>query len=442
MFYEVSFFYNMTTLDKIYKQFLEYPEVSTDSRSITPNSIFFALKGENFDGNKFAINAVESGARFALVDNADIRHAKCIYVKDVLHTLQQLATIHRDALGVKILAITGSNGKTTTKELIYSVLAKRMRVKATQGNLNNHIGVPLTLLSITPETEMAIIEMGANHPGEIALLSGIAKPNYGLITNIGRAHLGGFGSYEGVVKTKGELYEYLAINDGSVFYNPNNKILTDLIEKYNLSSKSIPYGLNEFKYQIVNESSIPFLNVIINNTTKGEAYSINTNLVGQYNLENVISAVTIGEYFGIPTRDIREAIETYTPSNSRSQYLKTSANTIILDAYNANPTSMEASLNNFANIRGESKIAIIGEMLELGDYSKAEHKRIVELANSLNFVTVLFVGKGFENMAPKNNYFATSDDCSAYLKSNPIVNATILVKGSRGVKLEKVLNVL
>ena len=428
----------METISRIYKLFLENPVISTDSRKITKGSIFFALKGENFDGNKYANDALNAGCVAAIVDDPEINHPNCIYVENVLTTLQTLSNIHRKSLGIKVIGITGSNGKTTTKELIYNVLKQKYNVHATVGNLNNHIGVPLTLLSLTKDTEIAIVEMGANHPGEIMELAKIAEPDYGLITNIGRAHLGGFGSFEGVKKTKGELYEYISINGGVVFYNAANDILNDLIKKYSLEDYAIPYGYG-YRSISISKSNNPFLKVEVINHNGDSFIEIQTSLVGSYNFENVYAAMTVGKYMGVPVEKIRIAIESYTPSNSRSQLVKTKLNTLVLDAYNANPTSMENALENFSKIEGDNKIVMLGEMLELGEYSDDEHKRIVALAKSLGFSSIYLVGKGFGKFSEGCLYFGSSDDCANYLLNNPIQNSVILVKGSRGVKLEKVV---
>ncbi|NVO10471.1 MAG: UDP-N-acetylmuramoyl-tripeptide--D-alanyl-D-alanine ligase [Bacteroidales bacterium] len=428
----------MTTLDKIYRIFLENPLVTTDSRHIQKGSMFFALKGDNFDGNRFAIEAVNQGCVAAIVDNPKIIDDRCIYVENVLETLQNLSTLHRKSLGIKILAITGSNGKTTTKELVSSVLSKKYNVCATKGNLNNHIGVPLTLLSLTNEIDIAVVEMGANHPGEIKQLSSIAMPDYGIITNIGRAHLEGFGSFEGVKQTKGELYQYLAANKGYAFYNPNNEYLNDIINHCNLRSHSIPY-IKELD-EISIDTSIPSPYLCLKVKLAGnKPLRIQTSLVGNYNYENVLAAITVGQYMGISLEMIKEAIEGYTPSNSRSQLVKTNFNTVILDAYNANPSSMEVSIRNFSAYDGNQKVVIIGEMLELGDYSAEEHKRIAKLVKSCGFYLTIFVGRGFKNEAEDYLYFPDSDSCLQYLKDHPIQNSLVLLKGSRGVKLEKVM---
>ncbi len=431
----------MTSIDKIYKLFIENPVITTDSRNVPANSIFWALQGETFDGNKFAHNAIESGAKIAVVDDPSIISDKVILVENSLVALQKLATIHRQALGLKVLAITGSNGKTTTKELINAVLSTKFNVFATKGNLNNHIGVPLTLLSVTPTTDIAIIEMGANHPGEIAALADIALPDYGLITNIGSAHLEGFGSFEGVIKTKGELYQNISRNNGKVFFNSLNPILQDLIKIYNLEENSIPYGLNQFTISNNQNEKSPFLSIMASFKSE-QKVKLNTNLVGDYNLENVFAAMTIGSYFSVPIADIKSAIENYIPTNSRSQLVKTNYNSVILDAYNANPTSMMASLKNLSSINHQSKVAIVGAMKEMGIFADLEHKRIVEYAKSLDISKIILVGKEFDNTNTDFLIFETAEDLKKYLKENQIKDSLVLVKGSRAVKLEVIMDYL
>lgn len=431
----------MSTLGRIYKLYMENPTITTDSRNVVKGSIFFALKGENFDGNKFALDSIKQGCVAAVVDDPTIDSKDCIYVENVLETLQALSRYHRRALGIKVLAITGTNGKTTTKELINSVLSQKYSVYATKGNLNNHIGVPLTLLSVTSDIDVAIVEMGANHPGEIKLLASIAEPNYGLITNIGKAHLEGFGSFEGIKRTKGELYEYLAHNNGVVFYNPDNENLEDLIKLNNLNEQSVTYGFGIESIKI-NAGKSPYLEVDVKPLGSDSAVSIQTSLVGNYNFENVFAAITVGLYMGVSIEQIKNALERYTPSNSRSQLVKTKYNTVVLDAYNANPTSMEAALRNFALLDGQSKVVIIGEMLELGQHSEVEHRKIADLVRSLGISSTILVGKGFEKYSAGCLFFKDSELCAKYLESKSIRNSLVLVKGSRGVKLEKVMGYL
>ncbi len=432
----------MNTLEKIYKLYKENSLITTDSRNVVNGSIFFALKGENFDGNKFALEAISKGCIAAVVDDPEVKSDKCFYVNSVLETLQTLSTHHRKTLGLKVIAITGSNGKTTTKELVNCVLSQTYKVFATKGNLNNHIGVPLTLLSLTKDIDIAIVEMGANHPGEINLLSTIADPDYGIITNIGKAHLEGFGSFEGVKKTKGELYEYISKRKGIIFYNPDNENLVDLVYQFNLENNSIAYGYGLKNMKIHEAKNNPYLSVELIPEGYTSEILIQTSLVGNYNFENVLAAITVGLYLEISIESIKVAIESFHPSNSRSQLVKTSYNTVILDTYNANPSSMELSLRNFALLEGGKKIAIIGEMLELGKYSENEHDRIASIVKSLGFSKVIMVGNGFENYSDGCMFFSNSDQCSTYLSEHLVRNSVVLVKGSRGVKLEKVVTQL
>lgn len=426
-------------IEYIYKHYTGTFHVTIDSRNVKAGSIFFALKGENNDGNAFAADALKNGAALAIIDNPNYLTKGCVLVDNALQTLQKLANFHRQRLNANIFAITGSNGKTTTKELLFGVLSKKYKTMATIGNLNNHIGVPLTLLSLKPEVEFAIVEMGANHPGDIEELCRIAEPDFGLITNIGKAHLGGFGGFEGVKKTKGELYKYLVSKKGTIFYNHQNSMLVDLLYRFK-ANNAIPFS-NFIDNCIVDESSTNFfLSLIIKE--KGNKVAIQTNLVGNYNVENVMAAYTVGRYFGVDINSIIDAIEKYVPSNNRSQLIKTQTNTVIMDAYNANPSSMEQALKNFGKLSSPCKVVILGEMLELGEYSVDEHKKIVELACKMNFDKIILVGKGFANLNKKYHYFDSALECVDYLKHNPLINATLLVKGSRGVKLEQLINVL
>jgi len=427
-------------LDKLYQHFIENPVVTTDSRNVPQGSIFFALKGDNFDGNKFAKSALELGASMAVIDNPDYFSEGCLLVDNVLRTFQRLANYHRRKLGIKIIGITGSNGKTTTKELLAAVLSMKYNVYATKGNLNNHIGVPLTLLSLKSENELAIVEMGANHPGDIKELAEIAEPNFGLITNIGRAHLGGFGSFEGVVNTKSELYGFIEKGGDKVFYNQSNPILKDLIVRYHLQERCIEYSSICSSYDIIREERNPFLTLKVK--LDREIFDMKSNLVGDYNAENLLAAITVGRYFGVEVTDIKGAIELYNPTNNRSQFLKTKKNTVIMDAYNANPSSMDAAIRNFASLKSFNKKVIIGEMLELGEYSYDEHKKIVEILVSLGFRDVFLVGDGFRGVHDKFLFFSNSDECLDYIKNHPLNNSTILLKGSRGVRLEKLMELL
>lgn len=410
-------------IENLYKLFKVYGLVDTDTRKIRKHTLFFALKGENFNGNKFAEEALKKGASYAIVDEEEYKISKkIILVQDVLKTLQKLANYHRNQLGLPIIALTGSNGKTTTKELINAVLSKTYKTTATIGNLNNHIGVPLTLLSISESTEIGIVEMGANHLNEIAELSSIANPDYGYITNFGSAHLEGFGSLEGVVKGKSELYNYLREHNKQAFVNYDDK-------KQIEQSKGIHVTLLSNEVQFVEAN--PFVKL----SYKGS--DIKTNLIGAYNFTNIRAAITIGEFFKVSTSDIVNAIENYIPSNNRSQVVETEFNKIILDAYNANPTSMTAALENFKNLKAENKTVILGDMFELGAYSEIEHQNIANLLKELQFNNVVLVGDNFHKTTTNYQKFKTFAELSIYLKEKTITNTTILIKGSRGMALER-----
>lgn len=427
-------------LNELYSFFCKSSGVCTDSRNVLKNSIFFALKGDNFDGNKFAKCAIDNGALLAVIDNAEYYTEKCFLVDDVLKTLQNLANYHRNILKTKIIGITGTNGKTTTKELLAAVLSQNYKTVATKGNLNNQIGVPLTLLSITPDVEVAIVEMGANHVSDIEELVNIAGPNYGLITNIGRAHLGGFGSFKGIVKAKTELYLYIKNSNGVVFYNDNNPILTEQIDILNITG-AVSYSSIISDVKLLRNED-PYLHIsfrIVGHNVKHELF---TNLVGDYNLENVMAAISIGIYFGVDIESIKYAIANYVPTNNRSQFVKTQSNTVIMDAYNANPSSMELSIKNFASIEAKKKIVILGEMLELGEFSPAEHEKVVTLLEANEFDTAILIGKNFNGLQNSYFYFDSADSCVEYLQEHTINGYTVLLKGSRGVKLEKILEFL
>ncbi len=432
-------FYNNSSMniEEIYKIFQNHPIISTDSRKIKPQSLFFALNGANFNGNTFAEKAINDGAAYAIIDEEKYKlNNQYIVVENVLKTLQQLAVFHRNTLNIPVIGITGTNGKTTTKELLNAVLSQKYKTLATVGNLNNHIGVPLTILSIHKEHEMAIIEMGANHIGEIGELCQIAKPGFGLITNIGKAHLEGFGSIEGVIQTKIDLYKAIQKINGKIFVNLNN----DLLMSLSTDMDKITYGTlaDAFcKGNIV--SAHPFVKIQYSGNEVND--EIQTQLVGNYNFENILAAICIGIYFDITQSGIKKAIETYQPDNSRSQVLKTASNTIVLDAYNANPTSLEAAIRNFSEMQSDHKILIIGDMLELGMHSKSEHTRILEIIEESNFQTILLVGPEFSAVCkhPQWHCFPDSEMAREWILKNPIHNAFILVKGSRGIQLEKVL---
>tara|TARA_Y100001947_G_scaffold12462_1_gene9441 strand:- start:1563 stop:2855 length:1293 start_codon:yes stop_codon:yes gene_type:complete len=423
---------------KIHRRFLTSSGVSTDTRNIKPNSLFFALKGENFNGNEFAEEALNKGAEVAIVDEE--AYAKdqdnYIFVEDCLDALQQLATFHRHFLGIPVLAITGSNGKTTTKELINAVLTKKYKTISTTGNLNNHIGVPLTLLRMDETTEVGVVEMGANHQGEIEFLTEIALPDYGYITNFGKAHLEGFGGIEGVIKGKSELYTHLKNHKKLLFLNLDDEIQ----QRQDSYSHVFTFGSSE-------KAAVSIDYTISQNGPEYASFTYNndvfdTQLTGQYNAYNAAAALTIGLYFKVPFKAIKEAIKEYSPSNNRSQIQKTKNNTLLLDAYNANPTSMGSSIINFSNLNTPlSKTLIIGDMLELGQYSKEEHQSIVELCNSKGFKNVYLVGKHFKETSTPEEYqkFDNTTELKTFLTANPINNSYILIKGSRGIALEKII---
>ncbi len=430
----------MATQEKIYRLFLGASGISTDSRKINSGCLFFALKGENFNGNKYAGEAIEKGASFAIIDEKE--HSipgKTILVGNALESLQGLARLHRKKLGIPILGITGTNGKTTTKELIAQVLSQKFNTSFTQGNLNNHIGVPLTLLSMDSKTGFGIVEMGANHPGEIAKLCSIADPDYGIITNIGKAHLEGFGSFEGVKKAKAELYGHIKNKDGVIFMNGENPILAEI--SAGIKNK-VTFGTynNDFNGELI--KSPPFVHVKAN-FPKGVLY-LNTKLTGGFNFENVLAAACIGNYFKVDPLKIQQAIKNYTPSNIRSQLIDKGSVKIIMDAYNANPTSMQASIKSFvqsATVQDGDLFFILGDMLELGVYSEEEHKNILKLLDKIPKKNVLLVGKTFSEVARAfdRQTFANVEELCSYLSENPIKKGHVLTKGSRGIRLEKVL---
>ena len=442
----------------IYRKFKECSGVSTDTRSLKGGEMFFALKGDNFDGNEYALKALEAGAAYAVVNKDSVAGAvedpRLVKVDDTLKTLQELARWHRSMTIVNgkpltVIALTGTNGKTTTKELIREVLSVKYKVTATEGNLNNSIGVPLTLLKINSQTELAVVEMGASHPGDIKELVDIALPNYGLVTNVGKAHLLGFGSFEGVKKTKGELYDYLRRTSDKVFINVDNPHLCQMASERNLQSDPerpysllIPYGLGYQKASVLPSSpSQPFLRISLSGKV------IETNLIGSYNADNVMTAIAVGAQFGVSFDEAAAAIAAYVPSNNRSQMVRTERNTLIVDAYNANPTSMEAALKNFAALQADHKAVLLGDMLELGEDSVAEHIRIASMALDAGFETVCFVGSEFRkavsNVAPSAALvFDTSAELASWLSDHPLTGFSCLIKGSRGTRMEKVIEML
>lgn len=430
-------------ISALYQVFLNCCGVTTDSRHCPAGSLFIALKGESFNGNAFAAQALKDGCAYVVIDESQYAVAedkRFIVVDNCLATLQQLASFHRRRLATKVIGITGTNGKTTTKELIAAVLLKSHHVLYTQGNLNNHIGVPLTLLQLTPKHDLAVIEMGANHPGEIKTLVHIAEPDYGIITNVGKAHLEGFGSFEGVIKTKGELYDYLREKgDSTVFIHHDNPFLMDIAKGVNL----ISYGSDNALYvngKVTGNS--PYLAFEWKAGANGEYHKVETQLIGEYNFSNALAAVTIGRYFGVEPQKIDEALAGYVPQNNRSQLKKTEDNILIIDAYNANPTSMMAALQNFHNMKAEHKMLLLGDMRELGTDSINEHQKIVDYINECNFEEVMLVGDQFA--ATKHSYkvYDNVDEVIKTFQENKPKGYTILVKGSNGTKLSKAVNYL
>lgn len=435
-------------MEKLYEIFLRYPKICTDTRRVEKNAVFFALRGPNFNANSLAGKAIEQGCAFAVIDEKEYRkNEQFILVEDVLKTLQGLAKYHRNQLKklpapIPFIGITGSNGKTTTKELINAALSRKFKTTATGGNLNNHIGVPLTVLSVTKTTEIAIIEMGANHIDEIAGLCSIAQPDFGIITNIGKAHMEGFGNFEGVIKAKGELYDYLKKNNGTAFLNNDNQLLKDLSH----GIKKLTYGKSDDcdcigKFIEAN----PLVKISWKKKQESEFREIiQTKIIGNYNFENILAAICIGNFFGVDRNDIKTALENYLPSDNRSQILKKGSNTIILDCYNANPVSMSAAISNFAQMQDGNKIAILGDMLELGEYSRKEHENIVEILKNCPFSQTILVGEEFSKINLPGNFksFLKTEEAKQFLLSGKIENSQILIKGSRGIKLESVAEVL
>lgn len=419
----------------LHELFLRSTGVATDTRGIQTNQLFFALKGDNFNGNTFADKALLKGASYVVIDEDHFgKNDRYILVEDVLETLQKLSTYHREYLDIPILAITGSNGKTTSKELIHAVLRKKYNAVATVGNLNNHIGVPLTLLSMKRSTEFGIVEMGANHPKEIAALCEIARPNFGYITNFGKAHLEGFGSVEGVIKGKSEMYDYLIANNKLVFVNGEDPIQTEKTKK----AQRFVFAKENQDIKIEFIDAHPFVICTYNNLT------IQSQLIGDYNYHNIAVAIAIGNYFKVEDKAIKLAIENYTPTNNRSQILKKGTNKIILDAYNANPTSMFAALSNFEKQPG-NKIAFLGDMFELGDEAKKEHQNIADLAISLDIDQIIFIGDNFYKSkidSKKSEKYKSFSNFEKDFNLSEIKNATLLVKGSRGMALERVLDMI
>jgi len=431
----------VSSIEELYQHYLKHPQISTDSRAISAGSIFFALKGENFDGNKFALQAINQGCSLAIVDDIDLKNKDCcFFVEDVLLTLQAIAKLYRKKLNIPIIGITGTNGKTTTKELINAVLSKKFITYSTKGNLNNHIGVPLSILSINNDVEIAVIEMGANHIGEIENLCNISNPNYGLITNIGIAHLEGFGSFEGVIKAKTELYHHLQTqSNAKTFVNQDDLLLMGKSENI----KRYTYGMTDkanVQFTKINSDIFARTNWQID----GKSLIINSKLIGDYNVPNIMAAICIGHFFEVPELLIKEAIEEYEPKNQRSQLLQTPNNRLIVDAYNANPSSMIKAIDNFAMIKADQKILILGDMLELGSESLTLHQDIVNHISQKGIEEVILIGSQFSLCELNSNWthFKTTDQAFNYLSTNKIKNYTILLKGSRGMRLEKLIETL
>jgi UDP-N-acetylmuramoyl-tripeptide--D-alanyl-D-alanine ligase len=433
-------------LKDIYSKFLKSNGVVTDSRKVQPNDFFVALKGDNFDANIFASQVLEKGASYVLIDNKDYYvDDRTILVENTLEALQQLANYHRKQLNLPIIALTGSNGKTTTKELINAVLAEKYKVKATVGNLNNHIGVPLTLLSFDYKTEIGIVEMGANHQKEIEFLCGIAEPNLGYITNFGKAHLEGFKGYQGVIKGKSELYEYIRSEEFDEDEEPKKKVFVNLDDAIQVEKTE---DLNRFTFSFQDEKANVFIKSVEANPFVKVAFEdveIQSNLIGKYNAANIAAAIAVGKYFKVDTAKIKNAIENYIPTNNRSQILEKNSNKIILDAYNANPSSMKVAIENFLDLEGDSKMMILGDMFELGKESLQEHKNIISLLENQSEIEVFFVGNDFYTNRIENKniqFFQSFEQLKDQFNTLKITNKTILIKGSRGMALERILEVI
>ena len=427
----------MSIID-LYDLFIHNPQITTDSRNCPKGSIFFALKGDKFDGNQYAGKALASGCVYAVIDNPDYYIGeRTILVDNVLKTLQQLAHHHRKVLGLPIIGITGTNGKTTTKELLAAVLSTKFNLLYTEGNFNNHIGVPLTLLRLTHDHEMAVIEMGASHPGDLKELVDIVHPNYGIITNVGRAHLEGFGSFEGVIRTKGELYDYIRRSKGKIFIKKENEYLQSIAK----GIEQITYGNGDDAFasgQVV--SCDPFL--VFNWKQQGKLHTVETHMIGSYNLDNVLAAVAVGRFFKIPAERISRAIAAYEPTNNRSQFKKTDNNELIIDAYNANPSSMKVALDNFITMPVQPKAIILGDMRELGPTSDELHAEVVEQIKKGQFDKVFLCGEHFSKVGKEFSPFATTEAMVEELRKQPLKGYHILIKGSHSMGLEKLADIL
>jgi UDP-N-acetylmuramoyl-tripeptide--D-alanyl-D-alanine ligase len=427
----------MSSIERLYELYRRYPSVQTDTRKLQPGDLFFALKGPNFNGNAFVEKALEMGAATCVIDEeAYAISGKTFLVKDVLTALQELALHHRSQFSIPFLAITGSNGKTTTKELIHAVLSAHYRTYTTEGNLNNHIGVPLTLLKIREDAEYAVIEMGANHQQEIASYCRIALPTHGLITNVGKAHLEGFGGEEGVRKGKGELFDHLRTSGGTAFVMWDYEYLRDMSHHI---VELVTYGTRDAEIEGEAVQADPFLEVAFH---KGFERNIRTQLVGAYNLPNVLAAVAVGTHFGVPPVKIRKALEAYAPSNSRSQLVQKGSNRIILDAYNANPSSMKLAVENFARTADANKVLVLGAMAELGPQSQQEHAALAALIGNYEWKEVLLVGGDFQKIEHPYHRFDTAGEAGQWLQTQGLEGASLLVKGSRSTGMEKVLDYL
>ncbi|ANI88482.1 UDP-N-acetylmuramoylalanyl-D-glutamate--2,6-diaminopimelate ligase [Arachidicoccus ginsenosidimutans] len=424
-------------IQSLYEIFLQYPSVQTDSRKVQKGDLFFALKGENFNGNLFAQQALNDGAAYAIVDENVGDDERLILTDNVLQTLQDLAKHHREQFNIPFLAITGSNGKTTTKELVNAVLSSHFKTYTTQGNFNNHIGIPLTILKVKQDAEIAVIEMGANHLKEIEGYCLYAQPTHGIITNIGIAHIEGFGSKENVRKAKGELYDFIRTRNGTVFAFDDYDYLHEMSKGIR---EIIWYGTKNGTVVGSATQQNSFLGVNFSQGMPTKYSNIQTKLVGTYNLPNVLCAVAVGKYFGVPEEKIKTAIENYEPSNSRSQLINLGTNKIILDAYNANPSSMKAAIENFASLPGENKVLILGGMKELGNESVAEHEKLINLINKFSWKSVTLIGSEFQPFENKYQWFENSDAARNWFKNWNFDHSTILIKGSRGIALEKLLS--
>lgn len=448
MYYVSAKYMIMTTTEQLYKIFQKHPVISTDTRKILPGSLFFALKGEKFDANTFAEQAIASGAAYAVIDNPKYQKGdQYLLVEDVLTALQDLARHHRRQLTIPVIGLTGTNGKTTTKELINAVLSQHFNTYATQGNLNNHIGVPLTMLSINASHDAAVIEMGANHQKEIELLCTISQPSHGLITNVGKAHLEGFGGVEGVKKGKGELYDYLKTSGGITFVNGDSADLMAMQQVRGLENVVL-YGINNPKALVRGRliENSPYLTLRWTNNSTGESHEVKSQLTGAYNLDNILAAVCIGIYFKLSSEEINAGIGGYQPKNNRSQITKTATNMLICDYYNANPSSMAVAIENLGKIEAKHKVLVLGDMFEMGPESAAEHKAIIKKAMETLVDERIFIGGEFAGQKSEVGsreseavFYNTAEDAIAGLKANPIRNATVLIKGSRGMALERLV---